>query len=106
LNFGGIGGFLVIKLVKPTKALCSWTPHQTGVNQFLLPQTESDIRTGSARILRETDSAMRQKFRGLDSADCVFDKMAELLALVLSDRGSQILDLDQPFTDENDLSDF
>ena len=27
LNFGGMGGFLVIKLVKPTKAVCSWTPH-------------------------------------------------------------------------------
>ena len=26
LNFDGIGGLLVIKLVKPTKILCPWTP--------------------------------------------------------------------------------
>jgi hypothetical protein len=27
LNFGGIGGFLVSKFVKPTKVLSSWPSH-------------------------------------------------------------------------------
>jgi hypothetical protein len=36
-----MGGFLVSKFVKPTKALSSWPPHQRRVNQLLLAQAES-----------------------------------------------------------------
>jgi hypothetical protein len=56
-----MGGFLVIKLVKPTKIVCSWTPHYRGVGYFLLSKTEPHIRTAAARILRKTDATMRQK---------------------------------------------
>jgi hypothetical protein len=61
LNFGGIGGLLVIKLVKPTKVFSSWTPNYRGVGYFLLSKTEPDIRTAAAGILGKTDTAVRQK---------------------------------------------
>ena len=37
LNFGSMGGLLVSKLVKPTKVFGSWPPHQSGIDQLLLP---------------------------------------------------------------------
>jgi len=36
---GAIGGFLVIKLVNPTKLLGSWTSYQRGVGHFTVPAT-------------------------------------------------------------------
>jgi hypothetical protein len=38
-----MGEFLVIKLVKPTKAVCSGTPYQGGVRQLLLSKTKPHI---------------------------------------------------------------
>jgi hypothetical protein len=64
-----MGGFSVIKLVKPTKGLCSWTPHQRGVSHLLLSKTKPNAGTGSARILGESDAAVRQELRGLNSSD-------------------------------------
>jgi hypothetical protein len=54
-----MGGFLVIKLVKPIKTFGSWTPNHGGVGDFLLSKTEPDIRTAAARILRKTYATMR-----------------------------------------------
>jgi hypothetical protein len=54
-------GVLVIKLVKPTKIFCSWTPHQSGVGQFVLSKTKTDIRTAAAGVLRKTYTTMRKK---------------------------------------------
>ena len=48
---------------------------------------------------------MGQKPRRLNPADRVFDQLAELLALLLGDGGSQVLNFDQPLADENNLSD-
>jgi hypothetical protein len=49
-----MGGFLVTKLVKPIKTVCSWTPHHSGVDHLLLSKTEAHIRTGAARVLGNT----------------------------------------------------
>jgi len=40
-SLGSIGGFLVIKFVKPTKVFCSWPPDQRGRGYFGLPQAQS-----------------------------------------------------------------
>jgi hypothetical protein len=96
LNFGGIGGLLVIKLANPTKVFCSWAPHQVGSRQFLLSMTKPYVRAGAARILEKTDAAVRQKIGRLDSARIVSStEPTELLALLVADRGSQILNLHQ-----------
>ena len=48
---------------------------------------------------------MRQKVRRLDSPDRAFHQVAKLLALFVGDCSAQILNLDKPFADENDLCD-
>jgi hypothetical protein len=70
-SFGSIGGYLEIKLVKPTKVF-SRTPDEASVDQFLATQTEADVGAAGAGILRETDPAVRQELRGLDPANRVF----------------------------------
>jgi hypothetical protein len=67
-----MGGYSVIKLVKPIKILCSWTPHQSSVSHRLLSKTEAYIGTAAARVLGETDAAVRQKVRRLDATDRAF----------------------------------
>jgi hypothetical protein len=42
---GNRGGMLVRKLVKPTKVVCSWAPHQRGLSQVLPLQAEADVGT-------------------------------------------------------------
>jgi hypothetical protein len=78
------GGLLVIKLVKPTKTLGSWTPHDSGVNQFLLSKAEPYIRAAAGGILGKADSTVRRKVRGLDSPDRIFYKVAKLLTLFVA----------------------
>jgi hypothetical protein len=56
--------------------------------------------------LWEADAAVRQKVRRLDATDCAFHQVAEFLALLISDRGVQVLHFDQAFADEYDLGDF
>ena len=94
MNFGGMGGFLVTKLVKPIKTVGSWTPHHRGVDHFLLSKTETYIRTGAARVLGKADATVRKKIRRLDSTDCALHQSTKLLALLLGDSGSQVLNLD------------
>jgi hypothetical protein len=94
LNFGGIGGFLVTKLVKPIKTVGSWTPYHRGVDHFLLSKTETYIRTGAARVLGKADATVRKKIRRLDSTDCALHQSTKLLALLVGDSGSQVLNLD------------
>jgi len=100
-----MGGLLVIKLVKPIKTVCSWTPHQAGVSHFLLAKTQFHIRTAAAGVLRKADATVRQELCGFDSLDRVPYQATELLALPVGNRGSQVLNLDLPFADEYDLSD-
>ena len=49
---------------------------------------------------------MWQELRGLNSADGVIDQLAEFVTLFFGDRGSQVLNFNQPLTDENNLGDF
>ena len=44
IELRAMGGLLVTQLVKPIKALCSWTPHQAAVGHFLRSQTKSTVR--------------------------------------------------------------
>ena len=63
LSFGGMGGSLVIKFVKPTKVFCSWAPHQGCVSHFLPSQAESLIWAAAEGILRGNES----RFSGFGS---------------------------------------
>jgi len=105
LNFGGMGGFLVIKLVNPTKIFCSWTPHHRGVNHRLLSKAEPHVRAAAARILGETNATVRGKVRRLDATDRAFHETAKLLALFIGNGGAQVLHLDHALADEYDLGD-
>src|SRR5262249_14700096 len=102
-NLGDIGGFLVIKLVKPTKLFCSGTAYQSGVNQIRVPKAQSDVGTTAARVLGKTNAAMGQKLCRLDALNSVADQGSEFLPLFLSNCGLQILNFHQPFADEDDL---
>src|SRR3989442_15358671 len=90
-SLGSMGGFSVRKLVKPTKVFGSWPPHQSGLDQLLPSQTKTYVWAAAARVLRETNPAMRQELGGLDSPDGVFDQLAEFTALLGGDRGAQVL---------------
>ena len=67
-----MGGFLVRKLVKPTKVFYSWFSFEGNVDQFRLLEAESDVGTATARVLGKTDAAVGQKLCGLDPTDRVF----------------------------------
>src|ERR1035438_10343012 len=98
-----MGGFLVIKLVKPTKIVCSWTPHQSGIDHFLLSKTKPHIRTGTAGVLGKADTTVRQKIRRFNSTDRAFNQATKLLSLFLGDGGAQVLNLDQTLADKYHL---
>jgi len=55
-----MGGFLEIKLVKPTKVV-SRTPNEGCLNQFRSAQAEAHVWAGGTGILREPDAAVRQE---------------------------------------------
>jgi len=46
---------------------------------------------------------VRQEFGRLDPPDRVFDQMTEFLALLVGDRGVEVLNFNQPLADEYDL---
>jgi hypothetical protein len=79
-----MGGYSVIKLVKPIKTLCSWTPHQAGVSHLLLAKTQPHIRTTAAGILGKADAAVGQKLGGLDPLDRVPYQATKFFALLVS----------------------
>ena len=54
----------------------------------------------------KADATVRQEQPGLDPSDGVIDQSRELLALLVGDRGPEVLDFDQPLADENDLGNF
>jgi hypothetical protein len=103
LNFGGIGEFLVIKLVKPTKIVCSWTPNENSVGEFLLSKTKPQIWTVAAGILRKANATVRQKVCRLDAADCALHQVTKLVALFLRYVGAEVLNLGQTLADKNHL---
>jgi hypothetical protein len=73
LSFGGIGGFLVIKLVKPTKLFCSWPPNHGGVCQVRFTETKPYVRTAAAGILREANTTVGEELGRFDTSDRVRD---------------------------------
>jgi hypothetical protein len=101
-----MGGFLLIKLVKRTKVFCSWPPHQSGFGKILPSETKPDVRTAATGVLREANAGVGQELGGLDAADRVFHELAEFLTLLVGNRGSQVLHLDQPLANEYDLGNF
>src|SRR5439155_149049 len=100
------GGSLVMKLVKPIKAFCSWPPDESGLDQFLASETKPDIGTAAARVLGKTDAAVGQELGRLDLLDGGFDQLTEFAALLIVDGGTQVLNLHQALAHENHLSDF
>lgn len=100
-----MGGNSVIKLVKPIKILGSRTPHQGGIDHFVLSQAEPHIGAADAGILWKADTPVGQKVCRLDSTDCVFYQGAKLLALFVRYRGPEILNLNKALANENDLGD-
>jgi hypothetical protein len=72
LSFGGIGGYLVNKFVKQTK-IDSWLTREGGLNQVALVEAEPDEWTSRARILWESDAAVRQEQSRFDPPDGIID---------------------------------
>jgi len=72
LSLGSIGGFLVIKLVKPTKVFCSWASDKGKVDELLFAEAKSHIRTAATGVLRKADTAVRKKLGRLDTSDGFF----------------------------------
>jgi hypothetical protein len=99
-----MGGFLEIKLVKPTKVL-SRTPDKAGVDQFLSIQAQADIRAGDAGVLGEANAAVWQELGCFNPTNRILHQLAKLLTLFVCDRGPEILDLNQSLADEDHLSD-
>src|ERR1700751_4841512 len=79
-SFGSMGGYLEIKLVKPTKVL-SRAPNKAGVDQFLSAQVQADIRAGDARVLGKADAAVSQELGCLNPTNRILPQLAKLLTL-------------------------
>jgi hypothetical protein len=96
-----MGGFLVIKLVNPTKIFCSWTPDQGRMSHFLTSETKAHIGAAAARILRESNSAVRKELSRLNPTDRVLDKVTEFLALAVCDGRPEVLNFDHSLPHED-----
>jgi hypothetical protein len=68
-----MGGFLVRKLVKHTKIISSWPPHQPRFRQILPSQTQANVGTAGAGVLGEADAAVGQKLGRFDPVDRILD---------------------------------
>ena len=98
-----MGGVLVRKLVKHTKIFSSWAPHQPRLGQILSPQTQANVGTAGAGVLREADAAVGQKLGRFDPADRILDEMTEFLTLFVADDSPKILNLNQPLSNKDYL---
>jgi hypothetical protein len=65
----------------------------------------AQLGTADAAVLGEADAAVLREMTRLDLAGCRGDKLAELLALLISDRGPKVLNFGNPLADEGDDSD-
>ncbi len=97
-----MGGLSVRKLVKPTKVFCSRPSHQSGVDQLLFPQAKPQVWARAAGVLREANPAVWQELGRLDPANRIGDQMAEFVALLVGDRGAEVLHLNQTLEDEEE----
>jgi len=97
-----MGGFLVIKLVKPTKVFS-----RRRITDF----SASSCRPGRGRRKgkRYTSSAESvcrcgHELAGFDALDRVLNQAAKFLSLLVGDGGFEVLNFDQLLADEDDLS--
>jgi len=104
LSFGGMGGSLVIKLVKPTKVFCSCSPSKNSISHVLPPETQPCICAAAAGILGKTDATVRQKLGGLDSPDRVLQQSTEFLPPGVGNCGVQVSNLNLPPANEHDAA--
>src|SRR5882724_10215947 len=102
-SLGSMGGLLVRKLVKHTKIFSSWAPHQPRFSQILPPQTQANVGTAGAGVLREADAAVGQKLGRFDPPDRILDEMTEFLTLFIADDSLEVLNLNQSLADKDYL---
>jgi hypothetical protein len=88
-----MGGILERKLVKPTKVICSWTPHQRRFGEILPPQTKTDVGAAGAGVLGKADATVGQELGCFDPSDRVLHQVAELFALLVADGCPEVLNL-------------
>src|SRR6266853_1408163 len=99
-SLGISGGWLVRKVIKDTKG-ASRPANQSRLNQILLTQAKSQVGTTHAGVLWEADAGVRQKAARLNLSNRFLDQRSELLALLLRDRGAQVLNFDQALAHEH-----
>jgi hypothetical protein len=100
LSFGGIGGYLVCKLVKQT-TINSRLAYEYGFDEIGAVEAESEEGTGGARILREADAAMQAEESRFNPSNCIVDQSGKLVSLFIGNRCLQVLDFNQAFADED-----
>src|ERR1700751_2693689 len=92
---------LIHKLVKPIKIAGSWFSNQVRADQFLVTQTEAQMRTAHASVLREADAAVRRELARFDLGNGRFDEATVLPALFFLNGCLQILNLGMILPHEN-----
>jgi hypothetical protein len=92
-------------LVKPNK-IASRTTQQSGINQRLLLETESQIGAAGTAVLGKTDTGVGQELAGFDAVNAILDEFTELAPLLVRDGGPQVLDLGPALADEYDEGHF
>src|SRR6201981_3730119 len=92
---------LIQKLVKPIKIAGSWFSNQVRADQFLVTQTEAQMRTAQASVLREADAAVRRELARFDLANGRFDEATVVPALFFRNSCLQILNLGMIFPHEH-----
>src|SRR5947199_8498939 len=100
-----MGGSLVIKLVKPIKIFCSWTPHQGDIRYVSPSETKADVGATAAWILGKPDPAVRRESTRFNLVNGVFDESAEFLALLFADSCPKVLDFHETLANEDHLGD-
>ena len=92
---------LIHKLVKPGKLIPSRCANQIRIDQLLIVETEANMRTARAAVLRKPDTTVERELRGLDLADRRCQKATKFQSLFFRDKGFQILDFGLVFSYEH-----
>src|SRR6185312_3012395 len=92
---------LIRKLVKPIKVTCSWPSDEGRIDQLLVLQAQSQMRTARAAVHRETNAAVGREQARFDLADGGLDQMSIFVLLFFSDGGCQVLDFGQPLANKH-----
>ncbi len=83
---------LVVKLVKPIKVAGSGFADKFGLDKVLVAQAEAQAGAAQAAVLGEADATVGGEEPSLDLGNGLLDQLAVLLALLLANRGLQVLD--------------